>query len=76
MTGLPGRCMGCGEDVVWNRKAWRRPAQGGHVHRCRVDRALCGAWMPYARERCARGPGHTTEHRTRYSLDNARSRVA
>lgn len=26
--------------------------------------------MPQAKEPCARRPGHTTEHRTRYALDN------
>lgn len=67
---LPGRCITCGADVVWSRRAWRRPGQGGHLHRCAPDRPLCAAWMPYARERCARGPGHLTEHRTAYAMAN------
>jgi hypothetical protein len=68
--------MGCGADVEWRNKRWRNPGTVKAAHRCADNRPTCGAWMPYARERCARGPNHTTEHRTRYSLDNARSRVA
>lgn len=73
---LPGRCVGCGSDVVWYAKAWRDPLSG-HRHRCPPDRPLCGAWMPKARERCARRPGHAEGtrhgdlgHRTRYAMDN------
>ena len=32
----------------------------------------CGAWMPHAREGCARSAGHGYEHRSAYSLANAR----
>ena len=32
---------------------------------------ICGAWMPKARERCAREAGHRDCHRTRWALDNA-----
>ena len=36
------------------------------------QRPTCGAWMPYAKERCARFPGHAFEHRSAYALDNSR----
>lgn len=32
----------------------------------------CGAWMPKAKEPCARNKGHAPCHRTRYALDNNR----
>ena len=73
---LPGRCIVCGVDVVWYAKAWRKPSTGQR-HRCAPDRPTCGAWMPVARERCARRPGHAGTpldgwgHRTRYAMDNA-----
>jgi hypothetical protein len=35
------------------------------------ERQTCGAWMPYAKDHCARTPGHAYEHRSTYSLDNA-----
>ena len=36
-------------------------------------RPACGAWMPYAKDHCARKPGHTTpDHRTAATLDNLR----
>lgn len=73
---LPGVCIVCRDPVVWNGKSWKAPGQWGQRHVCRADRATCGAWMPYARERCARRPRHTTEHRTRYALDNARGMAA
>ena len=31
----------------------------------------CGYPMPNAHEPCARAKGHTTEHRTRWAMDNA-----
>ena len=31
----------------------------------------CGYYMPLAKEPCARTPGHTSDHATRYALDNA-----
>ena len=46
----------------------RRPL--GHAGACRpsyFDVPLCGAWMPQARERCARRRGHGWDHKTRYS---------
>jgi hypothetical protein len=69
---LPGRCQVCSGDVVWNGKVWRDlTANGKHRHVCPEDRPTCNAVMRWAGERCARRPGHTTEHRTRYALDNA-----
>jgi hypothetical protein len=69
---LPGRCQVCNVALVWDGKRWKEPRQGaGRRHVCREDRPTCGAWMPYIRERCARGPGHITEHRSRYAMDNA-----
>lgn len=72
-VGLPGRCSVCGAFVRWRGRHWRDPGTNrlGRIHVCPQDRALCGAFMPYARERCARKPGHTTEHRTAYALENA-----
>lgn len=46
-------------------------ANGKHRHVCPMDRPTCNAVMRHPMERCARRPGHTTEHRTRYALDNA-----
>jgi hypothetical protein len=34
-------------------------------------RHTCDAWMRYAKERCARKPGHLGFHRTRWAMDNA-----
>lgn len=34
--------------------------------------ARCGAWMPQAKEPCARIAGHRDSHRTRFALDNDR----
>lgn len=31
----------------------------------------CDAWMPNARESCARRAGHRDAHRTRWAMDNA-----
>lgn len=72
---LPGTCIVCHEPVVWNGIAWRDP-RGGRNHECPAERPLCGAWMPQARERCARRPGHGWEHRSDYAMGNARRRVA
>lgn len=71
---LPGVCIVCRADVVWNGKRWRNPGQRSGRHVCPADRPTCGAWMPIARERCARGPGHSgvDQHRSAYALDNAR----
>lgn len=80
MIALPGVCGACRLPVVYSRGSWRDPfARGlGMPHVCGFDavpvspRGVCGAWMPKARERCARQPGHRTNmHRTRYALDNA-----
>jgi hypothetical protein len=72
---LPGVCVVCRAPVVWRGKSWKNPGQWGQRHRCPADRPICGAMMRYAGERCARKPGHTTEHRTAYALANdARSR--
>ena len=80
MSGLPGVCRGCHLPVVWINGKWRDPfARGlGLPHVCGLEAVpvvpskVCGAWMPNARERCARTPGHGRECRTRYALDNAR----
>lgn len=70
---LPGVCIVCRRDVVWSGKRWRNPGQRSGRHICPIDRPTCGAWMPHARERCARGPIHTAgAHRTAYAMDNAR----
>jgi hypothetical protein len=71
--------MACGEAVSFYRVRQRSknhayiPAgwsdDGGMTnHRCR---AKCLAWMPIAKERCARDKGHLYDHKTRYALDNA-----
>lgn len=73
---LPGRCVVCGHDVVWYVGHWRDPKKAsrgvGKRHVCPDERPVCGAFMPYARERCARRPGHGYEHRTLYAIENAR----
>jgi hypothetical protein len=70
---LPGRCQVCGGDVAWNGKMWRDIGQRGKGrHVCPDDRPRCNMVMRNALERCARLPGHTTEHRTAYALANAR----
>ena len=68
---LPGRCQGCGTPVSYDGKRWRE-AEGrgrGKAHACPEERPTCGAWMPQARERCARGPAHRDCHKTRYAMD-------
>jgi len=40
----------------------------------RMTRDTCGTWMPKAKAPCARRPGHTTEHRSPYALDNLLAR--
>ncbi len=41
---------------------------GGHQS---VRLRRCGAWLPVAKEPCARAAGHADSHRSRYALDNA-----
>jgi hypothetical protein len=74
MTRLgPGRCCVCSGEVWWHGKSWHNPGSSLR-HRCPADRRTCGAWMPRARERCARRPGHVEGrgggHLTRYAMDN------
>lgn len=78
MISLPGVCIVCRNPVVYVSKRWREPhVRGkGRVHACPSERPTCGRLMRNARERCARRPGHTTECRTRYALDNAARRGA
>ena len=64
---LPGVCRACGLPVTFNGKRWIKPGSRGVAHACRVT---CGYWMPYARERCERRPGHGGDHRTGYALAN------
>lgn len=66
-NGLPGICRGCGNPVVYTMRHWRNPAHLG-LHDCRRPR--CSAWMPIAKERCARAPGHRDVHKTRWAMDN------
>jgi hypothetical protein len=71
----PGRCMGCGATVWWNGKRWRGDGPRRYqAHVCPSDRKECGAWMPIARERCARRPGHTESHRSRWVMDETARR--
>lgn len=80
MTGARRRCSSCRRNTIWNGSDWRnlgRQYQSagiwfGRKHVCRPERPTCGVWMPTAKERCARGPGHGWEHRTAYAMDNAR----
>lgn len=81
----PAPCMACGTPVSFYPKRkppfshTYRPAawssdEGFTVHACRPK---CLAWMPIAKERCARDRGHLYDHKTRYALDNAEAgRVA
>ena len=70
---LRGVCIVCRKDVVWSGVAWRRPGQWGRRHVCPIERPTCGAWMPMARERCVRRPGHwRDDHRSAYALNNER----
>jgi len=67
----PGVCPVCERPLVFTGKRWQdRGRHGPHV--CPEERPCCGAMMRQAHERCARRPGHTTEHRTSYALENAR----
>lgn len=67
----PIPCINCQRPVVWDRRGGalrlmnRRPAGKRHV--CAE---VCGAWMPLAKERCARAPGHLGSHRSRYVMDS------
>lgn len=74
MIRLPGVCVVCRKPVIWTGKMWSNPRLGGHRHVCPKDRAVCGAYMPYAKERCARTPLHGYEHRTAYAMANAARR--
>lgn len=67
---LPGRCVVCRRDVVWTGRQWKDGANLRRRHVCPAERPVCGARMIYE-QRCARRPGHTTEHRTAYALANA-----
>ena len=69
-NGLPGICRGCGQKVVYTSRHWRNPSHLGR-HACPPDRPRCNAWMPTAKELCARAPGHNAEHRSRWAMDNA-----
>lgn len=74
---LWGECIVCRCHVLWDGRKWKDPGRGmGTKHVCPTERPTCGAWMPQARERCARRPEHTTEHRTAYAMANARRRYA
>lgn len=81
---LPGVCIVCRAPVMWTGKRWQEAPVGlgsGRAHVCPAERPTCGAWMPNARERCARRAGHASDrgwggHRTRYALDNATRRWA
>ena len=71
----PGVCPVCERPLVFTGKRWQDPGQHrgkGRPHVCPEERIACGAMMPQARMRCARLPGHTTEHRSSYALENAR----
>lgn len=77
---MSGVCRGCHQPVVYLRGSWRDPfARGlGMPHVCGFEsvpaspKGVCGAWMPYARERCARRPGHGYDHRSTYALQTQR----
>jgi hypothetical protein len=72
-------CVSCRREVFWDqqgRGALRLMERRGLVERRHICRPLCDAWMPHARERCARFAGHSTsvrfpDHRTRYAMDCA-----
>ena len=68
---LQGVCIVCRQPVRWGGRSWREASGRGPRHHCPTDRALCGAWMPYNRERCARRPDHLWGHKSRYAMDNA-----
>jgi hypothetical protein len=68
-NGLPGICRGCGQAVVWTSRHWRNPTTLGR-HACPLDRPRCDAWMPLAKDRCARRGGHADGHKTRWAMDN------
>lgn len=77
----PCACQGCGALVYWTGSQWG-VARKRHI--CPIKRPAphqCGAWMPMAREHCARRRGHSQDqlkgdsHLTRYAMDNrARSK--
>jgi hypothetical protein len=75
MTAVLGPlpCLTCKQPVWWDRVGPQlrlmQTSPGGRVrrHACLV---ACGAWMPFAKERCARRPGHRGSHRSRYVMDS------
>lgn len=67
----PGRCVVCSRTVWWQGKYWR---EGRHRHRCPDDRPECGSWMPFAKERCGRKPGHSGSCRSRWVMDSEAER--
>lgn len=83
----PLPCINCGRSVTWDRigSAFRLMERRTIRHRVKHDCAVvpvhrprgrqiavrCGAWMPQARDRCARAAGHAANHASRYALDNA-----
>ena len=67
----PGVCPVCERPLVFTGKRWQDPGRRG-PHVCPTERRSCGVMMPNAHLRCARTPGHGTEHRSSYALENAR----
>lgn len=76
----PVPCKACRAPVHWNGFRWI--GVEGHAHRCdgaRLPiprRGECGAYMPKAKDVCARAVGHAYSHRSRYALDNERRKAA
>ena len=68
---LPGFCIACGAEVTWTGKRWQDSPVGRGTGRRHVCPKRCGYWMPQARERCARRPGHHQYHASRDAVDNA-----
>ena len=65
---LPGICSTCRRTVIWTGTRWRDLHRDSIGHKCHP---VCGVVMAITKEPCARQPGHTTEHRSRYAMDNA-----
>lgn len=72
MIRLPGVCRGCRRDVVWTGRVWKDATNLHRRHVCPFERPMCGVLMAYLHEPCARRPGHRTEHRSAYALENQR----
>jgi hypothetical protein len=74
----PCPCQGCGQLVYWTGSQWGRARRRHICPAAPVKRLLCGAWMPVARQRCARYAGHSQDplkggsHQTAEALKNAR----